>query len=263
MADKIYTKTGDDGSTSLLGNVRVRKDTPRVEACGTLDELNAALGVAAALIPKSAGQLPGWVTGIQSDLMVIGTVLATPPSASKRFAELSPLRVQALEGYIDQMQEDLRPLDHFILPQGTACTSAMHFARAISRRAERRVVTLANQERVDSIVLAYLNRLSDLLYVFARWINAHEGGQETTWTYSAESGGAKTTSETAKPSDRLDASLKKLEAEKQNRQTLFEKASNQMQKKKELADKLFRQNIDQIHKEGGKVEKPLRDMDLD
>ncbi len=125
-------------------------------------------------------------------------------------------------------------------------------------------MALMHQERVDKAVVVYLNRLSDFLFVLARWISrdSHEGGHETIWTYSEESG-AKTSSEKARPADRLGATLKQLEAEKEGRKTLFEKTSSQMQKKKEIADKLFRQNVDQINKEGGKVEKPFRDMDLD
>ena len=124
------------------------------------------------------------------------------------------------------------------------------------------MVALLRQERVDKRIIAYLNRLSDFLFVLARWVNLQEGGAETTWTYS-EAEGAKTASEAAQPADRLGASLKKLEADKENRKTLFEKTTHHMQKKKEIADKLFRQNVDQINKEGGKVEKPLRDFDLD
>src|ERR1019366_10658259 len=150
----------------------------------------------------------------------------------------------------------------FILPQGAAACAFAQLARAIGRRAERRTIALFRQERVDKGILVYLNRLSDYLFVLARWTNMQEGGPESTWTYS-ESEGAKTATETAQPADRLGATLKKLETEKENRKTLFEKTTHQMQKKKEIADKLFRQNVDQINKEGGKVEKPLRDFDLD
>ena len=160
------------------------------------------------------------------------------------------------------MEGALKPLTHFILPQGAPCATFAHLARAVSRRAERHVVALSHQERIDKTAIVYLNRLSDFLFVLARWINMQEGGPETLWTYT-EAEGAKTTSEAAQPADRLGASLKKLEVEKENRKTLFEKAANQQQKKKELADKLFRQNVDQINKDGGKVEKPFRELDLD
>lgn len=259
---KIYTKTGDDGNTGLLGNVRVGKETTRIEAYGAVDELNAALGVVLAHLsaPAQAAQKP--LSGIQSDLMIIGTMLATPPSDSKRHADLPAARTKTLEDQIDELETHLKPLQNFILPQGTPASSFAHLARAISRRAERRVIALLRQERVDKGIIVYLNRLSDYLFVLARWINTQEGGPESTWTYS-EAEGARTTSEKAQPSDRLGATLKKLEAEKENRKTLLEKTSEAMQKKKEIADKLFRQNVEQIKKDGGKVEKPLRDFDLD
>src|SRR5207249_9047448 len=135
------------------------------------------------------------------------------------------------------------PLKNFILPQGSASAAFAHVARATSRRAERRVVALAHQERVDKIVMTYLNRLSDFLFVLARWINAQEGGPEITWTYS-ETEGAKLSHDAAPGADRLGATLKKLEVEKENRKTLFEKTSSQINKKKQIADKLFRQNIE-------------------
>jgi cob(I)alamin adenosyltransferase len=259
---KIYTKMGDEGSTNLLGNVRVGKESPRLEAYGTVDELNAALGVVLASWPKAAEHARPWLGGVQSDLMIIGTLLATPPSDSKRRADLPNHRLQALEDQIDELEGELKPLQNFILPQGAPSSAACHSARAVCRRAERRVVALAKEERVDKLILAYLNRLSDFLFVLARWVNTQEKGPEVVWTYS-EVEGAKTTAETAQPADRLGSSLKKLEEEKEGRKTLFEKTTNQLQKKKEIADKLFRQGVEQIQKEGGKVERPLRDMDLD
>jgi cob(I)alamin adenosyltransferase len=259
---KIYTKTGDDGNTGLLGNVRVPKDSKRIEAYGTVDEVNAGLGVILAHLPSAAQSARPWLNAIQSDLLIIGTLLATPPSDPKKRADLPGSRLQTLEDEIDQMEAALKPLTQFILPQGTPAAAFAHLARALCRQAERRVVALSHDERVDKAVISYLNRLSDFLFVLARWINAHEGGPEAIWTY-AEGEGAKTASEIAKPADRLGATLKKLEADKENRKTLFEKASGQLQKKKELADKLFRQNVDQINKDGGKVEKPIRDVDLD
>jgi len=259
---KIYTKTGDDGTTGLLGNVRVRKDAARIEAYGAVDELNAALGLILAQLPAAAQAARPWLNAVQSDLFIVGTLLATPPSDSKRRAELPATRIHALEEQIDQMEEELPPLKNFILPQGAFCACLAHQARAVSRRVERRVVALAAEERVDRDVVPYLNRISDFLFVLARWVNVHEGGHESTWTYS-EAEGAKIESESAKPKDRLGATLKKLETDKENRKTLFEKTSSELQKKKEIADKLFRQSVDQIKKDGGPVEKPLRDMDLD
>jgi cob(I)alamin adenosyltransferase len=259
---KIYTKTGDDGNTGLLGNVRVGKESKRIETIGAVDETNAAIGVLLAHLPPAASEMRPHLNGIQSDLLIIGSILSTPPSDPKTRADISPSRLKALEDQIDRMEEDLPPLQQFILPQGNACASFAHLGRAICRRAERRVVELSRDERLDKQVLVYLNRLSDFLFVLARWINAMEGGPETLWSYNRDEG-AKTTTGTARPADRLGTTLKKLETEKENRKTLFEKTSSQMQKKKDIADKLFRQNIDQINKEGGKVEKPLRDFDLE
>jgi cob(I)alamin adenosyltransferase len=259
---KIYTKTGDDGNTGLLGNVRVGKDSARIEAYGAVDELNASLGVVLAHLMPSAHIAISQLTAIQSDLLIVGTMLATPPSDPKKRADLPSARTKALEDHIDEMESHLKPLQKFILPQGTPACAFAHLARTISRRAERRTVALSRQERVDKGVLVYLNRLSDYLFVLARWINMQEGGAESTWTYS-EAEGAKTSSEKAQPADRLGATLKKLETEKENRKTLFEKTTQEMQKKKENADKLFRQNVEQVKKEGGKVEKPFREFDLD
>src|SRR5437879_7707707 len=230
---KIYTKTGDDGNTGLLGNVRVGKESPRIEAYGAVDELNAAIGVVLAHWPEALPVAKAgldWLSAIQSDLMIIGTMLATPPSDPKKHADLPAGRIQALEDAIDAMESHLKPLKNFILPQGTPACAFGHLARATSRRAERRVVALLRQERVDKRIIAYLNRLSDFLFVLARWVNLQEGGAETTWTYS-EAEGAKTASEAAQPADRLGASLKKLEADKENRKTLFEKTTHHMQKK--------------------------------
>lgn len=259
---KIYTKTGDEGTTGLLGNLRVRKDSARIEAYGDVDEVNAILGVVIAHCPSSADQARPWLNAIQSDLMVIGALLATPPSDPKRRATLPTSRIQALEQDIDQMEAELKPLSNFILPQGTSSAAFTHLARAVCRRAERHVVGLSGAERVDKDIIVYLNRLSDFLFVLARWFNMHEGGPELSWTYS-EAEGAKTSLEAAQPRDRLGATLKKLETDKENRKTLFEKTASQLEKKKEIADKLFRQNVEQIKKDGGKVEKPVRDVDLD
>lgn len=259
---KIYTKTGDDGSTGLLGNVRVGKETKRIEAFGTVDEANAAIGVLLAHLPPQTAKVPGWLSQIQSDLMILGTMLSTPASAPKKRAELPASRIEALESQIDEMEKDLQPLTQFILPQGSPAATFSHLARAICRRAERRVVELSRDERVDKDAIVYLNRLSDYLFVLARWLNASEGGPETTWTYDLMTG-VKLNTSASRPADRLGSTLKKLESENESRKTLFEKTASQIQKKKEIADKLFRQNIDQINKDGGKVEKPLRDFDLE
>jgi cob(I)alamin adenosyltransferase len=253
---KIYTKTGDDGTTGLLGNARVRKDDVRIEAYGQVDEVNAALGVVLAYLPTAANAARGWLDAIQSDLFVIGAALATPSNSARPPIQLPPQRTDTLEQQIDQMEKNLKPLKNFILPQGTPCTAYVHLARAISRRAERRVVALSAQDKVDPAIGIYLNRLSDYLFVLARWVNHQEGGTETAWIHPA--------GDTAGPQvDRLSASLGKLEMQKERRKSLFEKTTSDIQKKKADADKLFQQNIDQINKDGGKVEKPVREIDLD
>jgi len=254
---KIYTRGGDDGTTGLSGNRRVRKDDIHTEACGSLDELNAFMGAALSQLPASAHAVAGWITGIQCDLFVIGAMLATPPQ-SPAPVQLGADRTSFLETTIDQMEDELPPLKNFILPQGAPASVVMHQARAVARRAERAVVRLSGDEPVDASILAFLNRLSDWLFVAARWINRREGGSETAWIASA----AGAIQEPAQ-SDRLSATLQKLDDEKEKRKTLFEKSAAELEKKRAAAEKLFRSGVDQVNRDGGKVEKPLRDMDLD
>jgi cob(I)alamin adenosyltransferase len=256
---KIYTKTGDDGTTGLFGNARVRKDDARIEAYGTVDEVNAAIGVLIAHLPPGTQSARGWLDSIQSDLFTVGTLLATPPAgAAPPRTSLDDDRTPFLEDTIDQMEKALKPLKNFILPQGVPAAAFAQVSRAISRRAERRTVALAAIEPVDPKVLIYLNRLSDWLFVLARWINAQAGGTETAWIPAKGSA-----AETGPQPDRLAATLQKIETDKQKRKTLFEMTSSEMQKRKETAERIFKQNVDQINKEGGKVEKPIRDLDLD
>jgi hypothetical protein len=187
----------------------------------------------------------------------VGAILATPAQEKRQHAALAPARVEALEQQIDQMEKTLKPLKHFILPQGTPCGSFLHLSRAVCRRAERRVVALDSQEKVNPFVLTYLNRLSDFLFVLARWVNHQEGGTETAWINpSGELPGL------PEP-DKLTASLGKLEQEKERRKSLFEKTSSELQKKKAEAEKSFQQSVEQIKKDGGKVEKEIRPIDLD
>ena len=164
--------------------------------------------------------------------------------------------METLEQQIDQMEKSLKPLQHFILPQGTPCAAFAHLGRAVCRRAERRVVALDSHEKLSPLIPAYLNRLSDFFFVLARWVNRQEGGTETAWINPLGDPGA------PQP-DKLSASLGKLEHEKERRKSLFEKTSEELQKKKAEAERNFRQNVDQIRKEGGKVEKPVREIDLD
>jgi len=175
---KIYTKTGDAGETGLFGGVRVAKDDPRVQAYGHVDELNATLGFAAALDPASFES--EFLQGIQRDLFAIGSELATANAAKVR-AQLGAERVSAIEQVIDKHEATLMPLKNFILPGGTPKAAALHVARTTCRRAERAVVTLARDEQINPIIIHYLNRLSDLLFVLARAVNKHAGRSDIVW----------------------------------------------------------------------------------
>jgi cob(I)alamin adenosyltransferase len=180
---KIYTRGGDSGDTALFGGVRVGKDHPRVAAYGTVDELNSVLGWALTQVSAGAG---GELLGrIQHDLFALGSDLATPaPAEGRRRPDTPPLpgeRIAEMEWWMDEADSDLPPLRRFVLPGGTPGAAALHVARSVCRRAERAVVTLAASESIDSVVLAYLNRLSDLLFVFARLENARTAQGDVLW----------------------------------------------------------------------------------
>ncbi|HSD29811.1 MAG TPA: cob(I)yrinic acid a,c-diamide adenosyltransferase [Vicinamibacteria bacterium] len=178
---KIYTKTGDGGETSLLGGARVPKDHHRVAAYGDVDETNAAIGAVRALAQAPLDQL---LRGIQKDLFAIGALLADPTRrvATKRAkAAVTASHVRRLEKAIDARETRLPPLRSFVLPGGTLTASLLHQARTVCRRAERSVVTLARDRPVDPKVVVYLNRLSDLLFVLARFENQRAGLDELRW----------------------------------------------------------------------------------
>jgi cob(I)alamin adenosyltransferase len=180
---KIYTKTGDGGMTSLIGS-RVRKDDPRVTAYGEVDELNAVLGLAGAEGTGSESELGTLLRTIQRDLFAIGAHLADPtarvtPSRDK--TEVSEARIAELEQAIDASEALLPPLRAFILPGGARLGATLHLARTVCRRAERSVVALAGQASVDPLIVTYLNRLSDLLFVLARQENQRAGSPEDLW----------------------------------------------------------------------------------
>ena len=178
---KIYTRAGDDGLTGLLGPGRVPKHAPRVEAYGAVDELNASLGAARA--HDAARWLDAELSAIQPRLFNLGAELATPdPAALERLERISDDDVRALEGWIDRREQDLSPLKTFILPGGTALAAELHRARTVCRRAERRVTALAQQESVAPVLVRYLNRLGDLLFVLARWCNRRAGVEEIGWS---------------------------------------------------------------------------------
>ncbi len=177
---KIYTRTGDDGETSLFGGTRVPKHDPRVDAYGEVDELNAWLGFVRA--SQLDADIDGPLVHIQRDLFALGAQLADPSdavAARVTKAVLGDQDVERLEGLIDRFESELPPLRRFILAGGTQAGAAMHVARTVCRRAERRMTALAPP--VDSSLLRYVNRLSDLLFVLARVVNHRGGVPETEW----------------------------------------------------------------------------------
>lgn len=178
---KIYTKTGDAGETSLFDGTRVSKTDPRVAAYGDVDELQASLGLAAAsgLDP----QLREWTLTLQRDLFALGARLADPShkiAARVAKATVTDDSVTRLEGWIDALQTELPPLRHFVLSGGCPGGAALHLSRTICRRAERAVLSLGT-DQVEAIVLIYLNRLSDLLFVMARAANLRSGVADIEW----------------------------------------------------------------------------------
>ena len=180
---KIYTKTGDQGETSLFGGGRVPKDHPRAAAYGDGDELNSCLGLARAMPPVELFDRE--LEEIQRDLFAIGGHLATPDPARVakvlEKASLSPERVAAFERLMDEAELELPPLRAFVLPAGAPKAAAFHVARTVCRRAERSVVTLSHQAEVPALFLSYLNRLSDLLFTLARLTNHRQGVGDVTW----------------------------------------------------------------------------------
>ena len=175
--NKIYTRTGDDGSSGLVDGSRVSKAGPRMIAIGDVDEANSALGVGiAALDPTHP--LAARLRMIQNEMFDLGADLATPfgTDFEEHALRIVPRQVSRLEEEIDAMNADLSPLTSFILPGGSSAIASLHLARAIVRRAERAGVALAAAEQVSEAALAYLNRLSDHLFVAARWVAAAEGG---------------------------------------------------------------------------------------
>jgi len=176
---KIYTKTGDRGETGLLGSGRVSKASPRIEAYGTVDELNAVLGVAAAELEDDP-EVREAIERIQNDLHTVCADLAAPDLDDARVPRIRAQHTEALERLCDRLEEELPPLTQFVLPGGTRAGAALHWARTVCRRAERRVVSLRESEkdRVNPEVVRYLNRLSDLLFLLARWANHRAGAEE-------------------------------------------------------------------------------------
>lgn len=177
---KIYTKTGDDGTTSLFDGTRVSKDHLRVDAYGDVDELNAVLGVVQSQL--SDPQIGAILTQIQNDLFALGAQLANPAQKKQKDkAKFGEDKVTVLERAIDTFEAELTPLTNFILPGGTGAASHLHLARTVCRRAERKVIHLSHTESVDGVIIHYLNRLSDFLFVVGRLINKRAGKPDVLW----------------------------------------------------------------------------------
>ena len=176
---KIYTRTGDSGDTSLFGGQRVPKDALRIEAYGTVDELNSALGVALASAPDS--EIAPILAHVQRELFALGADLATPRSAKGKIRRIEPKDSRWLERQIDAIEPKLKRLRQFILPGGSPLASHLHLARTICRRAERTAVRLSRNEDIGGGLTMYLNRLSDLLFVLARHANHTAGVSDIPW----------------------------------------------------------------------------------
>jgi cob(I)alamin adenosyltransferase len=177
---RIYTRSGDDGSTGLAGGGRVLKDSARIEIIGDVDELNSLLGVVRALLPPD-DPLGGILDALQQHLFDLGGELAMPGQTLLRDA-----RVERVEAWIDELNATLPPLEDFILPGGSLSAAHCHQARAVCRRAERALLRLSRVETVNSVALKYLNRLSDLLFVMARTLARRDGGREILWRKETE-----------------------------------------------------------------------------
>jgi cob(I)alamin adenosyltransferase len=177
---KIYTKAGDKGDTALFGGQRVPKDALRVEAYGTVDELNSVLGIV--LADSSDVGIETVLPPVQAQLFALGAELATPdPTKTPGIPRIGQDATVQLEAQIDTLSAGLPQLHNFIIPGGTPVAARVHFARTVCRRAERTVVRLSHSEPVRDEVIAYLNRLSDLLFILARYVNAKAGVQEVPW----------------------------------------------------------------------------------
>jgi cob(I)alamin adenosyltransferase len=188
MAPMIYTRTGDEGQTSLACGQRLPKDDLRIEAYGTIDELSSALGVVAALLSKlNQGESDRWMPQvellewIQDKLFTLSSMIATANLPAGNLPEVSLEDVEFLERHIDSMETDLPPLKNFILPGGSEVVSFIHLARTICRRAERHCTCLSREGTLNPVILPFLNRLSDELFVLGRWIGYQQGEPEKIW----------------------------------------------------------------------------------
>jgi cob(I)alamin adenosyltransferase len=188
---KIYTRTGDNGTTGLFGGPRVSKDDVRIEAYGTVDELNASLGIARA--SGLGEQIDAQLEVIQHELFAMGAELSAPDPVAKGLRWLGPTQTGRLERWIDEHEDSLPKLTNFILPSGTSGACFLHLARGVCRRAERRLVTLSHQVpgAVSDDLIVYLNRLSDLLFVLSRVVNQTSGVGDVMWVGLARAGASR------------------------------------------------------------------------
>jgi cob(I)alamin adenosyltransferase len=191
---RVYTRTGDQGDTALVGGRRVPKDSPRIEAYGTIDELNAIIGLARVFNAEQLERddkhrwLDGVLRKLQNELFDLGSELATPVDAGyEGMWRVAETDITALERLIDECQKDLEPLRSFILPGGGRVGGFLHQARTVCRRAERRILALSRAEPTGDLPLKYVNRLSDLLFVLSRWVGKHLGETEYLWERGLES----------------------------------------------------------------------------
>jgi cob(I)alamin adenosyltransferase len=185
---RVYTRTGDRGETALVGGRRVPKDSPRIEAYGTIDELNAVVGLARTFNEERLAEgehhrrLDEILRRIQNQLFDVGSELATPPDAEyEGMFKVGPEEVTALERLMDECQQTLEPLRSFTLPGGGRINAFLHQARTVCRRAERQILRLSRTEPVNPWLLAYVNRLSDAFFVLGRWAGKHMGEKEYLW----------------------------------------------------------------------------------
>lgn len=185
---KVYTRTGDKGETALVGGKRVAKDSQRIEAYGTIDELNSIVGIARAFNEERVGEsearrfLDGVLRDIQDELFDLGSELATPPEFFKTgMYRVSEAEVKKLERLMDECQKNLEPLKSFVLPGGGRVGACLHQCRTVCRRAEREILRLSRTEKIGEWPLKYVNRLSDLFFVLSRWIAKQTGEPEYLW----------------------------------------------------------------------------------
>lgn len=182
VKSNLYTRTGDSGTTSLVGGARIAKDSVRLEAYGTLDEFSSFLGCVLS-DPKCTEEVKCQLISVQNMLFNLGGYLASAVAEGQRPTAwgLTPEHIRQLEGWIDSLDEQTPKVNAFVLPGGCMLAAKTHVARAVCRRAERRIITLANQDYVDPALISYINRLSDYLFILARYFNFMEGIGEITW----------------------------------------------------------------------------------